>query len=102
MAYHEPLEDMIKMATAEVEADGWMHASQSSVHLAAFGYLVRENRRQQADLVDKIAEVLSAHVAEKKEETRSPRAIVKQAAPTAGIVGVLVAVVEVVKTIFLG
>jgi hypothetical protein len=100
MAYHEPLQELIELATRDIEAEGYMHAEPNSVQLALFGYLVRENRRQQAELVQQITEVLDARLTE--QETRSPRELAKQHAPTAGIVGVVMVIAETIRAFVLG
>lgn len=86
---YDPMEHMIESATKIVEEEGYLRADDKAVQLAAFGFLVRHIKIASQETRDHIDIHLS----------KTPQKKIADGVKTTGIVGILIAAFEAVKTL---
>ncbi len=85
---HDPMEHMIESATQVVQEEGYLHADDKAVQLAAVGYVGRQLRE------------LREHIDARFDELDKPASKQKKMADgvkTTGLVGFIVATIEAAR-----
>lgn len=100
---HEPMEAAIDQATEVVSSDGYLHADDKAVQLAAMGYLARQFRSMHEDTRHRIDEGF-AKLHEDMQNTcahkRSRKKQMTDGVKATGLFAAIVALLEAARAFF--